>query len=59
MSTTPQSGRATAAISTHCVYEEEQQVDLATAIEQFFGDVQAAAQVIAPRSLSSASSGLG
>ncbi|MBZ0293816.1 MAG: hypothetical protein K8L99_14715 [Anaerolineae bacterium] len=43
-----QSGRATAAISTHRVHEEEQQVDLATAIEQFFGDVQAAAQVIAP-----------
>ena len=48
MSTTPQSGRATAALSTHRMYEEELQVDLATFIEQLFGDVQAAAQTIAP-----------
>jgi hypothetical protein len=43
-----QSGRVTAALSAHRVHEEEQQVDLSTFIEQFFGDVQAAAQTIAP-----------
>lgn len=33
----------------HIVFmKEEQQVDLSTFIEQFFGDVQAAAQTIAP-----------
>ena len=30
------------------MHQEEPQVDLATFIEQFFGDVQAAAQTIAP-----------
>lgn len=41
-------GQETITVSTNRKYQEDSRVDLATAIEQFFGDVQTAAQTVAP-----------